>query len=188
MATQRGAAHRKAPPPDSAGPDAEPTRHDATEVPVLLAGTPPLLTPPQQEQLLQLLLRGASPWGACQQLNLSVFSIDRSLEESKDFALHLGKIYEILSRNVLAALYRAAMGGNVSAQTFWLKICPPAGWERTSQRSETDAYDELSDRELIELARAIISDLPAEGERSPDLLGSQPFPEVLPPGDPPVAR
>jgi hypothetical protein len=166
MSTQTSADDRESPPPDSSGHGEHPSPRDATEVPVLLAGGPPLLTPQQQELLLGLLLRGASPAGACQQLGLSVFSLDRSLEESKDFARGVGTVYDTLSRNVLAALYRAAMEGNVSAQTFWLKCSPPAGWERAQKPTGTEAgaNDELSDRELVDLARKMGIDVPPEIE------------------------
>ena len=130
-----------------------------------------MLTTQQQQLALQLLLRGASPAGACQQLGISVFSFIRTCHEEDGFRRHVDQIYHVLSQNVLSALYRVAMEGNVSAQTFWLKNRPPPGWQ--SECSEPDGpqtfddfFDQLSDHELLELARTMGVDLPPEIERT----------------------
>lgn len=125
----------------------------------------------QQEQLLQLLLRGASPAGACQAVGISIFSLHRTLTDSHEFRKRVEQVRNALSDNVAAALYRAAMEGNVSAQSFWLKTFPPSAWSTMPHGDpESGQYDDLSDHELVDLARAMGIDIPPEIEgkaRSP---------------------
>lgn len=129
-----------------------------------------ILSSEQQLLVLQLLLRGASPSGACQQIGIPGIAFARTLQVDARFRIHVEEATVTQSYNVSAALYRAAMEGNVSAQVHWLKNCPPPGWQDDSRAAAQPItfdqfFDELSDDELIQLARAMGVDLPPEAER-----------------------
>jgi len=129
-----------------------------------------ILSADQQSSVLQLLLRGASPSGACQQIGLPGIAFARTLRADETFRIHVEEATVTQSYNVAAALYRAAMEGSVSAQVHWLKNCPPPGWQDDSRAAaQTFTFDhffgELSDDELTQLARAMGVDLPPEAER-----------------------
>jgi hypothetical protein len=127
--------------------------------------------------VLALLLRGASPAGACQQLGLGVEALGQTVEQDEAFRRRAGEVAGVLSGNVMAVLYRGAMEGSVSAQQAWLKLFPPPPWQRGPRDDEANApapatfdetFQKLSDVELIELARAMGVELPGEPEADVD--------------------
>ena len=73
----------------------------------------------------------------------------------ESFRNRIDQIHNVLSQNVAAALYRSAMEGSVSAQTFFLKNCPPPEWPgpEISPSGPVDDLDQLSDAEIQELMR-----------------------------------
>jgi len=151
--------------------DTSPTIDVTTVDVTTVDSTPDLLTAQQQQLVLQLLLRGASPAGACQQLGVSAFTFARTFRDDQHFRKRVEEVQQMLGQNVASALYRAALEGNVSAQTFWLKTKPPPGWqtdhpETDQPRTFDDFFDQLSDHELLELARAMGVDLSPEIERA----------------------
>lgn len=87
------------------------------------------------------------------QLNLSVTVVLNRITTDETFRDRLDQIHNVLSQNVAAALYRSAMEGSVSAQTFFLKNCPPPEWpgEDAARLGVDDGLDELSDEELRRL-------------------------------------
>ncbi len=95
----------------------------------------------------------ASPAAACVQLNLSVTVVLNCITTDETFRDRLDQIHNVLSQNVAAALYRSAMEGSVSAQTFFLKNCPPPEWpgDEAQRLTIDDGLDELSDDELRRL-------------------------------------
>ncbi|WP_437185714.1 hypothetical protein SH668x_002829 [Planctomicrobium sp. SH668] len=128
----------------------------------------------RQSSYLHLLTRGASPAVACQQLGLSLVTVAQSLEANSQFRGLWERVNELLSQNVAAALYRSAMEGSVSAQTFYLKNKPPPEWPSESH-SPTTLADEITDDELIEqfrkeapllLAQLATQDSSEEGSRT----------------------
>lgn len=127
------------------------------------------LTADQQEMVLQLLVRGASPAVACQQLGVSTLGFNRSAANDDRFRARLDAVRVTLSQNVAAAVYREAMQGSVPAQTLWLKSCPPPEWRvdelAGGPMTFDEAFEALSDDDLIDLARALGVDLPPEIER-----------------------
>ena len=139
------------------------------------------LTADEQTSLLALLLRGASPAAACPQLGVTLGTFQRTWLEDEVFRARVSEVRDVLSQNVAAALYRSAMEGNVSAQTLWLKIWPPRGWSNGNdegpQATEPTFFSDLSDDELVELARAMGVDIPPEiaravaAERGPAIAG-----------------
>jgi hypothetical protein len=116
------------------------------------------LTRAQQSAILDLLYRGASPTGACAQVGVSVEAFLKTVEDDGEFRAKVRDIAGILSGNVMAVLYRGAMEGNVSAQQAWLKLFPPPTFAEPAADAPM-TFDELlgdlSDDELIELARAV---------------------------------
>ncbi|MEZ6049564.1 MAG: hypothetical protein R3C11_29090 [Planctomycetaceae bacterium] len=120
----------------------------------------------EQQKLLQLVQHGASPMGACQKLDLSTGSFLRTFTEEERFRDEYYAVMTLLSQNVLMALYRQALEGNVSAQTNWLKAMPPPGWdgvpaiEHVPLFSFDETLDGLTDDELINLARAMEIEVP----------------------------
>ena len=125
------------------------------------------LTSELERSFLELLSRGASPAAACRELGVSVSRIQQALVEDEEFRACWEEVNVTLSQNIQAALYRSAMEGNVSAQTYWLKSNPPPGWSPDSMEpleSIDEFFDELSDDELLDLARAMEINLPPEIE------------------------
>ena len=131
---------------------------------------------PQQQAYLQFLAKGASPAGACTQLGISLASVAVTIDADDGFRMLLSRVNELLSQNVAAALYRSAMEGSVSAQTFYLKNRPPPEWPEAVPHHDADPLDDLTDDELIiqfrQGANALLAllsetDLPAAGDSGP---------------------
>lgn len=124
----------------------------------------------QQEQLLQVLQHGASPSMACQQLGLSVASFFKTFSEDDHFRDQYYAVLTLLSQNILMAMYRQAMEGNTSAQSLWLKSCPPPGWTTETRQTENHSFlldetiNELTDDEFLDLARAMELNVPTSVE------------------------
>jgi hypothetical protein len=109
---------------------------------------------------IELLEGGQSPAAACGELSLTRDAVREALQADAALRERAGEVYAVLSENVLAALYRAATDGNVTAQGVWLKLHPPAGWGAAREAQPGPAtfdsvLDGLSDEELDELARAV---------------------------------
>ena len=126
----------------------------------------------QQTAVLELLYRGASPAAACGQVGVSVEAFLQTVNEEAGFRTRVREITGVLSGNVMAVLYRTAMEGNVSAQQAWLKLFPPPTFAEPAAETEPATFDELlgdlTDAELVELARAVGVDLPHEVEANLD--------------------
>ena len=125
---------------------------------IFQVGDDPPLSRTSQTAYLMFLTRGASPAAACQSLGCSIFSVLRTLQEDDDFAAKIDQANRLLSQNVAAALYRSAMQGSVSAQTFYLKNRPPPDWTATQKKAEqedlpADGLDDLDDETLKEAFR-----------------------------------
>ena len=130
---------------------------------------PPTLSLVQQQDFLDLIAKGASPAAACQRLGIPVITYAQTIETDDPFRQQLRHVQSLLSQNVAAALYRAAMEGNVTAMTSWLKASPPPGWADSQpcvpQHATFDeTLNKLSDADLAQLARAMGVDLPPESE------------------------
>ncbi|MFO1022603.1 MAG: hypothetical protein U0903_18185 [Planctomycetales bacterium] len=121
------------------------------------------LTDEQQAEFLDLIGRGLSPSVACQKLEVSLKTLRRTYDDEKQFRHECDAVGTALNENVEMALYIAAMKGNVSAQTLWLRKRPPPGWMPDEERrTVSDCWDDLSDEELIKLARSAGFAVPAE--------------------------
>lgn len=95
----------------------------------------PLLTPIEQRELLDILSRGGSPQIACARLNVPPESLSRTLADDHHFRQQLAAVHEIMTHNVVATIYAAALKGTPAAQSLWLKTFPPTA---NSQRSACD--------------------------------------------------
>ena len=148
-----------------------PAGHAEEEAALTSDAEPERLSKSQQAAVLELLYRGASPAGACGQVGVSVEAFLQTVSGDAGFRAKVREITNVLSGNVMAVLYRTAMEGNVSAQQAWLKLFPPPSFAEPAQ-TEPVTFDELlgdlSDAELVELARAVGVDLPHEIEADLD--------------------
>jgi len=102
-----------------------------TPAPCLLTTTDdtPQLTRSQQTEYLRLLTLGASPAAACQKVGVSITAVLVTMDQSAGFRKRMDRVPDLLSQNVAASLYQAAMKGSVTAQTFYLKNLPPPEWD-----------------------------------------------------------
>lgn len=130
-----------------------------------------------QAQTLAWLLRGASPSAACAQAGVASEVFTAWLTDP-GFRRRLEESQHLLSRNVAAALYRSAMEGNVTAQSFYLKQLPPPEWpSAASTNAAHDPFAHLTDEELLERCRAhgidvAVADVGIPGEtQDPDQPG-----------------
>ena len=89
----------------------------------------PQLTRPQQTEYIRLLTLGASPAAACHKVGVSITAVLVTMDESAAFRKRMDRVPDLLSQNVAASLYQAAMKGSVTAQTFYLKNLPPPEWD-----------------------------------------------------------
>lgn len=111
----------------------------------LHAASEATLTADQQEKYLQLIVKGASPAIACQEIGVPVAAVLNTLERDRVFPRQMAQVHVLLSQNVLAALYRSALKGSVPAQTLWLKNLPPPEWAAPEPADDEspDALDAL---------------------------------------------
>ena len=108
------------------------------------------MSPEEQQDLLDALMLGGSPQMACRRLEIPVESFSRTLIEDADFRQRLEMVRALMTQNVVATLYAAALKGTASAQALWLKTFPPpAEMTVTEQSGEVrDDLETLSDEEL----------------------------------------
>ncbi len=120
-----------------------------------------VLSVTQQEMYLHVLTLGASPAAACGKVGATPMDVLTTLDNDAKFREQVDRVTVLLSQNVAAALYRSAMEGSVSAQTFFLKNKPPPDWQSgTDPELTSDHLKGLSDEELFNLCRASGIDLP----------------------------
>lgn len=139
------------------------------------------LSPQEKRQYLRYLSQGASPAAACLKLGITTADLAFSLDLDRRFLQQSNQVKELLSQNVAAALYRSAMEGSVSAQTFFLKNCPPPDWPEDQAHPSAKPLEELSDEELIkkfrETAPELLARLSTENSDSPDPQKSKAVPK-----------
>ena len=140
--------------------------------PLAATGSDGVLAAEQCEELVALLLKGASVRAACKEMGVPVWAAQQAIERDIELAQRVRQVNGLRSQDVAAALYQAAMKGSVTAQTFWLKNSPPAEWQgETDPPMLGDICDELTDEELQQLERSMATDLPAQGEAGADTAG-----------------
>ncbi len=135
----------------------------------------------QQREYLDLLLRGASPAAACQQLKIDLFAVVELLADDDEFRLKTDAVYDALSQNVAARLYQEAMKGSVPAMSQWLKNRPPPEWPDHAAASLSNSpLEVISDEELIRLARLENLAIPPELEADAPKTSGSKTSEVIP--------
>jgi hypothetical protein len=107
------------------------------------------LTRTEQRAFEKLVALGASTAGACTKIGIRLDAVWLTVATDERFRQRLEKVKESLDENVKAALYRSAMEGNVSAQTFWLRHLIANGLQ--PDEAPTDDLSSKTDEELREL-------------------------------------
>ena len=113
-----------------------------------------------QAELLQALLRGASPQAVCQKQGRDPFDFCRTAEGDASFQNALRHARELMTLNVVATVYRAAMEGTSAAQALWLRTFPPSDWAPPASsltRMDAEPADDdasLTNEDLRQLLRA----------------------------------
>lgn len=130
-------------------------------IPVSLSDAP-LLTPAQQAELLERMLNGCAATAACRQMELTISALNRTLAEDAAFADRVRQARDALRDIVLAALFRQAVKGSVTAQKLYLQQSPDRSQDQSPDAS--NAEEGLSPHELAEAYRAAGRDLPPELE------------------------
>lgn len=146
-----------------------------------------LMTYEERDAYLEMLSRGASPLGICREMELSPGTVARTLVEGRGFREQCEQMGRLLDQNVETAVYLAAMKGNVSAQTLWLRHRPAPGWgpgpgpavEGVAAGEGSDHWERLTDEELVERARAAGLAIPIEIEGGAGSESSLTFPRRL---------
>jgi hypothetical protein len=85
-----------------------------------------VLSAEQQAGYLELMLKGASPVVACRRVGAEVTAAAETLDCDPEFRRKMEAVRRLMSECVMAAVYRAAIEGKVSAQRLWLKENPLA--------------------------------------------------------------
>ncbi len=97
------------------------------------------LSPDDRLDLLQALLRGGSPQAVCQKQGRDPFDFCRTADDDAHFRTALRQVRELMTLNVVATVYRAALEGTPAAQALWLRTFPPTEWtEPASSPSSRD--------------------------------------------------
>jgi len=123
----------------------------------------PGLTFDEQDAVLEQLARGASLPLAARAIDVPLAEVVTAIRRDRELRQAIRLIQRGLSQNVAAALYRAAIEGSVSAQTYWLTHRPPPGWPKKFEKGNDDSrFRHLSDEQLLALARAKDVGIPIE--------------------------
>lgn len=109
------------------------------------------------------MLQGCAATAACRQMELSVSALNRTLAEDAGFADRVRQAQDALRDMVLAALFRQAVKGSVTAQKLYLQLHAPDG-SRDQSPDANNVEEGLSPHELAEAYRAAGRDLPPELE------------------------
>ena len=112
-----------------------------------------MLSPREQKAFLEWVMRGASAMAACAELGVPFDAVDHTKERNARFRERYEQATAALTENVFAALYRAAMKGNVAAMKFWLENHAAGEFHRSPDTpDDNDPLEKMTDDELIELA------------------------------------
>lgn len=114
---------------------------------------PPTLTLEMQAEVLALLLRGGSPQAVCQKLRLDPAAFCRTVEEDPTFCHRLRHVRELMTQNVVATVYAAAMKGTPAAQALWLRTFPPPPFSTPSLDSQEEKTDDFIAYSTEDLSR-----------------------------------
>ncbi len=102
------------------------------------------LTDEQIEEYLSLLEMGAPPLLACQRLGIRFDLVESTLVADATFVERVEQVKRLLADNVVAAMYKKALGGSVYAQLHYLRQCRPKPLD-LSNNLEGMPLDELDE-------------------------------------------
>jgi hypothetical protein len=106
-----------------------------------------MLSGEQQDQYLEWLLKGASPVVACRKVGTGAMAAIETAKRDPEFRRKLAVSRQVMSECVMAAVYRAALEGKVSAMRLWLKENPrPAPEKEEDEGSDEEAAEVSSER------------------------------------------
>jgi hypothetical protein len=109
-------------------------------------------------------LGGAPPPVACQEMGVALAGFLRTVAEDRGFHERIRQAGCVLSQNVAARLYRAAMEGDVSAQKSYLQMNPPPEWRDEGAADDAALLEGMTPHELAEQYRAAGLAVPPELE------------------------
>lgn len=90
-------------------------------------------------------------------------SLKTTLRGNQRFRREFFENLQLMDQRVESALYKAALKGNVSAQTLWLKNRPPQNWKRRKGEDQgSKRLEEMTDEEVLRLAKREGFDLSTE--------------------------
>ncbi len=99
------------------------------------------MSPEQQADILLALLRGGSPQAACQKLGADPQGFCRTTERDEAFRTRLRHVRELMTLNVVATVYRAALEGAPAAQALWLRTFSPPDWTASTSISSNASLE-----------------------------------------------
>lgn len=121
------------------------------------------MTADQQREFLYLIAQGCTALFACHQLGRTMRSLKTTLRGNQRFRREFFENLQLMDQRVESALYKAALKGNVSAQTLWLKNRPPQNWKRRKGEDQgSKRLEEMTDEEVLRLAKREGFDLSTE--------------------------
>lgn len=151
-----------------------------------------LMTHGERKEFLDRLARGGTAMAILREMEIAPGVYVRTLEAGVGFREQIGEVNLLLDQMVESAVFHAAMKGNVSAQTLWIRHRPPPGWSGEDEAGEAGGgvgleaaghWGRLTDAELVERAIAAGVDLPVEleGGTGSTGLGHEPgrIPEAI---------
>lgn len=88
----------------------------------------PKITPDKVEQVIAALRIGADIAGAAHLISVSTSGLERYMVRHPLVKVRADEARKIADDRVQSALYKSAVGGNVTAMIFWLKNRQSAEW------------------------------------------------------------
>ena len=138
----------------------------------LFAGRVRLMTHRERAEYLDMAARGGTALAILKEMGLAVGSLTKTLAEGVGFREQVDALRQLQNQMVETAVLQAAIKGNVSAQTLWMRHRPASGWG--AEEDETTGvgtglgieagavWERMSDAELVDYAVAAGLDLPPE--------------------------
>ncbi len=111
------------------------------------------ITPAKVEQAIAALRIGADIAGAAHLISVSKVGLDKYLMRHPLVKVRADEARKIADDRVQSALYKSAVGGNVTAMIFWLKNRQPKEW-RDRREIEMSGAGDVAD--AIEAAHAAL--------------------------------
>jgi hypothetical protein len=119
----------------------------------------------KRDEFLDLMQLGAPPLLAIQRLGVQVEDLRATFIKWPDFARQFDDISRLVACNVEAALYKAAIGGSVSAQSTYLRLCRSRPL-KPSQKTQNN-YDEADSSLKKDFDRCLAPYLKQQGWKPP---------------------